>query len=357
MEIKLAENIRSFRKQRSMTQEQLAEVLGVTVGAVYKWEARLSSPELSLIMEMADFFDTSVDVLLGYEMKDNRLQTTVERLKRYRRDKNRAGLSEAEKALKKYPHTFDIVHESAALYRVFGMELHKKAMLQRALELLKESRVLQSQNTDPQISDLTICGEMADVYLMLEDREKALELLMAHNADGIYSDMIGFTLATDEKCPEKAVPFLSEALLKCTLTLIRTVMGYVNVFFNQKDYLSAEAILHWGAGVLSGLKDADHPSFLDKIGSVFYVCIAYAQIESGNTASARRSLLLAKELAEHFDAAPEYNSDAIRFVTLIKPASAYDDLGETAMEGTQNILRDLGNDALSTIWREIQNNQ
>ena len=42
MENKLAENIRTFRKQRALTQEQLAEVLGVTVGAVYKWEARLS---------------------------------------------------------------------------------------------------------------------------------------------------------------------------------------------------------------------------------------------------------------------------------------------------------------------------
>lgn len=36
MDIKLAENIRTFRKQLSLTQEQLAEVLGVTVGAVYK---------------------------------------------------------------------------------------------------------------------------------------------------------------------------------------------------------------------------------------------------------------------------------------------------------------------------------
>ncbi len=65
MEIKLADNIRAFRKQRSLTQEQLAEVLGVTVGAVYKWEAKLSQPELTMIMIMADFFDTSVDVLLG----------------------------------------------------------------------------------------------------------------------------------------------------------------------------------------------------------------------------------------------------------------------------------------------------
>ncbi len=100
MENKLAENIRTFRKQRALTQEQLAEVLGVTVGAVYKWEARLSQPELSTIMELADFFDTSVDVLLVYELKDNSLRTTAARLKKYQSDKDEAGLAEAEKALK-----------------------------------------------------------------------------------------------------------------------------------------------------------------------------------------------------------------------------------------------------------------
>ena len=52
---KLAENIRTFRKARSLTQEQLAEVLGVTTGAVYKWEARLSQPELGMLMELRIF--------------------------------------------------------------------------------------------------------------------------------------------------------------------------------------------------------------------------------------------------------------------------------------------------------------
>ena len=97
MEIKLAENIRAFRKQRSLTQEQLAEVLGVTVGAVYKWEAKLSQPELTMIMAMADFFDPSVDVLLGYEMKDNRLQASVERLKQYLHEKIKRGLRKRKK--------------------------------------------------------------------------------------------------------------------------------------------------------------------------------------------------------------------------------------------------------------------
>lgn len=46
MAIRPAERIRTLRKARNLTQEQLAEVLGVTVGAVYKWEAGLSTPEL-----------------------------------------------------------------------------------------------------------------------------------------------------------------------------------------------------------------------------------------------------------------------------------------------------------------------
>ena len=38
MKIALAKNIRALRRERGLTQERLAELLGVTVGAVHKWE-------------------------------------------------------------------------------------------------------------------------------------------------------------------------------------------------------------------------------------------------------------------------------------------------------------------------------
>lgn len=56
MEGKLAENIRALRKEKRMTQEQLAECLDVTVGAVSKWESGATTPDLSMIMELAHFF-------------------------------------------------------------------------------------------------------------------------------------------------------------------------------------------------------------------------------------------------------------------------------------------------------------
>ena len=115
----------------ALTQEQLAEVLGVTVGAVYKWEAGLSTPELPLIVEMADFFDTSIDVLLGYILRDNRIDATARRLRHCQRVKDLNGLEEAEKALKKYPNSFIIVYRSAMLYQALGLYKRDNAKLRR----------------------------------------------------------------------------------------------------------------------------------------------------------------------------------------------------------------------------------
>lgn len=353
MKMTLAENIRRFRKERALTQEQLAEALGVTAGAVYKWEAKLSIPELELILEMADFFDTSVDVLVGYEMKDNRLKETAARLKKYRHDKDPAGLSEAEKALKKYPNSFEIVHESAMLYRAFGLESGKKEHALRALELLNRSLPLLGQNDDPEIGELTICGAMADAYMMSGESRKALELLKRHNVGGYYCDRIGLWLA-DGSGTDEAVPYLSEALNLHVTALVRTVMGYLNVYMNRGDFSSVEEIMRWVTGVLSGLRRPDTPSYLDKINSLCFVCMAYAQYRTGEQDAARASLQSAKAIAEAFDAAPNYDGNAVRFVEHPEKMSTYDDLGATAMQSVETVIAGFEDETFTALWNEIK---
>lgn len=62
-----AERFRSLRKERNLTQEQLAAEFGVTVQAVSKWETAASYPDIEIIAEIAKFFDVSIDYLLGKE--------------------------------------------------------------------------------------------------------------------------------------------------------------------------------------------------------------------------------------------------------------------------------------------------
>ena len=59
MQVMLAENIRAFRREKKLTQEQLAEVLGVTVGTVSKWESATSTPDVGLIMESGRYAGAS----------------------------------------------------------------------------------------------------------------------------------------------------------------------------------------------------------------------------------------------------------------------------------------------------------
>jgi transcriptional regulator with XRE-family HTH domain len=352
MKMTLAENIRRFRKERSLTQEQLAEALGVTAGAVYKWEAKLSIPELELILQMADFFDTSVDVLLGYEVKDNRLEATVKRLQEYRRSKDWDGLAEAEKALKKYPHSFQIVNESAALYRAFGVDSGDKALFRRALELLERSRLLLGQNEDPQISEQTICGRIAQTYLGLDETDKAIELWKAHNADGLYSPQIGHILAQSDHI-EEAELFLSEALVKSLTDLVNTIVGYLNVYLKRGDHASTQAILGWGVGVLQGLREGNKPNYFDRVSAVFLAALAGSQFQSGQEAEARETLNKAKELAAFFDASPSYDESDVRFVGRIEGASAHDDMGATAMDGVRNAVSQFDSDAFAALWRAV----
>lgn len=65
--LRLADNIAFFRHKRHVTQEELADFLGVTKASVSKWETRQSMPDIMLLPQLAAYFDITIDELLGYE--------------------------------------------------------------------------------------------------------------------------------------------------------------------------------------------------------------------------------------------------------------------------------------------------
>ena len=63
----IGSRISEYRRRRNITQEQLAEAMNVTSQAVSKWENDISCPDISVLPQLADYFNTSLDLLVRGE--------------------------------------------------------------------------------------------------------------------------------------------------------------------------------------------------------------------------------------------------------------------------------------------------
>ena len=157
MTLKLHENIKRFRRERGLTQEKLAEALGVTVGAVSKWENGNNTPDIIMLGILADFFDVSVDVLIGYDMSSKRVSDIVDRINSLVAEhKYENAIIVSKDALTRYPHDFGILFTTGMMYNAYAWENQNVEMAKTAIKLLEESKLYISQNTNPDINEFSI---------------------------------------------------------------------------------------------------------------------------------------------------------------------------------------------------------
>ena len=353
MEIKIGENIRKYRKANGFTQEQLAEAVGVTIGAVSKWESSFSVPDISLIVALADFFEISVDVLLGYELGKTNPNVIVKELKRLRHEKKYdEGQKEAEKYLQKYPNCFDIVYESAKIFQMKGIEYRDQEALKRSLLLHERGCKLIEQNTEESISEVSLQNSIGNIYMALGDVEKSLEHLKKYNYDGMNNGDIGFYLVTSKKYDE-AIPYLSDSFIHGITGLFKTMIGYVNYYSNKKQHKEALEIVTWMQNFFKGLKTGSI-SYLDKLDVILYTCASLLYCFEGETGLAKEYLKKAKVLAEIFDAAPDYNLSKIKYCFQSKEIVS-DDFGVTATEGIINAINENEEirEEMTKLWEEL----
>ena len=356
MENRVAEQIRFYRKQKGLTQEQLAEAMGVSVAAVSKWEQGQSLPEIPMLMELADFFDLSVDALLGYRLRANDRRSVSERLHLLCRTNNYdEGLAEAGKALQKFPNSFAVVYESAKLFGMAGAERKDQALSRRALDLLTHALRLLSQNSDPKISEMSIRLDMAEILMGMGEWERALALYKENNACGLLDDMIGCLLAGVKERREESVPYLSMALLRSTASLLRSCDGFANVYEARGDTRSAVDILRWKNAVMEGLRKDDQVSELDKIGAMTHAGLARLLYDSGDRSGAQDEMKQAKMQAAAYDASPSHSAANVRFFEGAKLVGIYSEPGFSAMEGAKNTFcGDGGTKAHERFWESVE---
>ena len=356
MNVCLPEKLREFRKKQGLTQEQLAEAMGVTVGAVSKWESGASTPDVGVIMELADFFETSVDVLLGYTQQSASLEGSVLRLRELRVQKDyAAAFREAEKALQRFPNNFQVVYECARIYQLSGLENHDTAALARCQELYRRSLELISQNEDREISPVSIYIAMANAMHSAGDKEGALKLLKEYNVEGVNNAEIGTILSKEKETSQEALTYLTRALLNAETAMLQFSVGYANACLHLNRPAQSLEFNQLLYQFIQGFKEPGTVSYLDKSQVILLLVNAFACIQLGDRERTKEYLRQARQLALRFDAAPSYGLEHHKFITLQRDAAAYDDFGPTAMEGVEAQLKDNESDypGLWALWEEV----
>lgn len=140
----IGSTIKKLRREREMTQEQLAECLGITANAVSQWECDRTAPDISQLPMLARILQVTTDRLLGVDF--SRDEEEIERIGRESFDFYRVGQREkaieiVRNGLKQYPQSFRLMARLAeSLIGIPGYEEELEELCDKILKDCTESR-------------------------------------------------------------------------------------------------------------------------------------------------------------------------------------------------------------------------
>ncbi len=361
MEHKLAENIRKYRKERQMTQEELAEKLNLTVGTISKWERGSSEPELSYLMQLAQIFHVSLDALLDFSIQGNNADVLMDKIGKLLTAREFEKVKkECEAALLIYPNNFMVVTQVANAYYMIGTILKEKEALHKAIKYFTHSIDLFSQNSDPQISITLLQNHIASCYLALDETQKGIDQMKKNNICGINDADIAVNLIIFLKQNKEGFEYAQKAFLNSMSKMINVLLAIITYNVNEKKPREGLKNVEKAIEYMNLLKESsEETAFVDKYVASAMLLSAVFRDMLGDWDAAKADILKAAERAEAFDKEPCFNVKNIIFVDNVEDGFIFDSLGLTAKQGLISMMEEfhlkesVSDRFLEFFWKEI----
>lgn len=190
--IAIGSNIARIRRERKLTQEDIASFLGVTKASVSKWETGQSYPDIELLPRIATFFGISIDELMGYEpqMSRQELRDTCKLLRKAFAEESFDEVHEkCRELVRGYHSCWPLLIQVAALY-VNHMDLAdpdgRRSLVEETVLLCQ--RVRHGSDSSVYIRQ----AEALEALLLLSggNAREAAELLAGTDAPDMGADII-----------------------------------------------------------------------------------------------------------------------------------------------------------------------
>lgn len=179
--LKLGENIKKFRLNSELTQEQLADILSVSAQAVSRWENGITYPDITLLPTIASYFEITIDELMG--MGDFKSDEQLNELYRQITLNGTNGMIYENiillrEAIKTNPTNYKmhlwLINQLSFCQYKNGSDLTKEELEDNYCEAINIGNIILSRCTDGDIINQTT-QELCYLYYRLGEKEKAIE--------------------------------------------------------------------------------------------------------------------------------------------------------------------------------------
>lgn len=177
MNLYIGENLKKQRKLRELTQEQLADILGVSFQSVSKWERGEVYPDIELLPTIAEYFGITTDELMG--VKEIHDSADVKKIIDKVKENMSKGLIEENikllaEAVKVYPNNYELLSHYAMNLTFVAIDNKSEEYRQNNLKAARIAERILAECTDPKIRN-RVQSELCNYYQNSGEASKALE--------------------------------------------------------------------------------------------------------------------------------------------------------------------------------------
>lgn len=255
-EIHIGTALTALRKEKKMTQEQVANYFDVTKAAVSKWETEQAYPDITLLPKLAAFFGVSVDALLGYEPQ----MTMADIRKLYHKfaeDFTKRPvedvLDECEEIIKKYYSCYPLLLQMGLLFFNAGVGRER---IEREI-LFSEANTLfikvKSESDDLEIVNEALyleaycslaLGDPQNTLVLLEDK---VETTFFHVSNSSFRALLGTAYQQLGEIKKAKAIMQNELYTSCS-TMVGILPQYLSLYTDDPDmfeeiFRRAEAVI------------------------------------------------------------------------------------------------------------------
>lgn len=235
-------NIYTLRKDKKLTQAQLAEKLGVSEQAVSKWENCQCAPDVSLFPIIAEFFGVSIDRIFGYHKSGYAeevkaiIKAADDSLDTYKE------IEIVSEGLKKYPNSPELkiylAFSLSMINRISKNESERKEAINKAIKLCTE--VIDACGDTKQVDEALVM--LIRIYTETGCFQKAEDAIAKLSSDSFDARITGTVkMLGIKKCFAEQEEYAEASLWKLYYTMNRIFENITGSLTANKDYEKAIA--------------------------------------------------------------------------------------------------------------------